>query len=607
MIPEETIEKVLASTDILGLVSSYFPMKRVGTDYMALCPFHAEKSPSFSVSPSRQLYYCFGCGAGGNATRFLMDYENIDFPTAVRRLAEKAGIPIVEEAQDEESSARKKIRQKLLNLHRDAAEWFHALLLKKDVAEGAREYLKARGLGIDTARLWKLGYAPAHSQMFLQWAREKGHDSRLLTLAGLASQGEDGGGLYARFRDRLMFPVCNDYGEVIAFSGRILQADAAAAKYMNSPETPLFEKSKTLFGLHMSKRPILREGRAIICEGQIDLITCQAHGIENVVAPLGTAFTAEHARLLKRQTEEVVLCFDADNAGFKAAERTFRVLMAANVFVRAVLMPAGEDPDSFIGAKGAEEFRALISQAPDFLEFQIAHRSQTLSVASSKDQRQLAMEVAENVALVSDKLMQDTMINAASARLRLAPEQFRRAVVEASRRQKKEQARPQEKPEPEAPAFAFQDPLASQLCQAVLIHAEAKAWWRSILSYCRFIRNHPDASVLSRLAEASFDPGQPSSTGAFLSSLPQGEQRALTALIARPPQGDHLKAAQDFVLRMEQDSLRNLLQSLESRLRDPALPVSELETLLQEILAMKETLDRLRSPQNIGEVSHKTP
>lgn len=520
MISEETVERVLNSTDIVDLVQSYFPMRKVGTDYTALCPFHNEKTPSFTVSPAKQMFYCFGCGSGGGAARFLMEREGVDFPTAIRRLGERAGIPIIEDQVSPEESSKRKQRSQLLAVHQAAAGWFHRNLLKQPIAQAARECLKRRGLGIDAARDWQLGFAPSEQRIIFDWAKSEGYDRRLLIEAGLAAEREGlmgQGRVVSRFRNRLMFPICNDFGEVIAFSGRTLDPEANVAKYLNSPETTLFHKSKTLFGLHRSKRPILKAGQAVICEGQIDLITAFTHGIETMVAPLGTAFTDEHARLLKRLTGEVVVCFDADAAGFKAAQRTFKALAEADLFVKAVEMPEGEDPDSYIRGQGAEAFRALLTEAPDFLDYHITHRSRSADLHSAKTQHELAEELAGHIALVRDKLMQDTMINAVSGRLGLSHEEFRRRVFGAARRRHHRQAererearwaqgRDGDSREPAMPDYSFQDSCSRLLCQMVLIDSDAKAWVEEALHNYRNAQYIPDGELLAKLAGAPFDP-----------------------------------------------------------------------------------------------------
>jgi DNA primase len=383
-IAQETVEQVAAASDIVAVVSTYFPLKRAGTEFRAICPFHQEKTPSFYVNPSKQSYYCHGCGAGGAVFQFLMQYENIDFPESVRRLASRAGITIVEAELTAEEETKQSLRKRLLRLHFEVTAWFHSNLLRTKAAAHARAYLKDRGINIETAKRWQIGYAPNTWDSLVQWAITAGFVKGELIESGLVKLREEGNPRsrpYDRFRDRLMFPIHNDFGEVVAFSGRILDPKAKGGKYVNSPETPLFSKGNLLFGLHQSKRFLANARQAIVLEGQLDLITTFEAGIQNVVAPQGTSLTARHAALLRRFADEVVLFFDADAAGQKAAERALEVLFGAGLQVRIGQMPAGEDPDSLIRKSGSDAFRERVESAEDFFDFQI---NRNLSAAESK-------------------------------------------------------------------------------------------------------------------------------------------------------------------------------------------------------------------------------
>src|SRR5438034_5697366 len=401
-IPSETIEQIAAANDIVEVIGSYFPLKRAGANFRALCPFHQEKTPSFMVSPSRQTFHCFGCGAGGSVFRFVVDYEHVDFPTAVRKLAARAGITVVEKsgrrgAGDEER--QRELRQRLLKLHGEAAQWFHENLIKREVGKAARGYLRSRGITVEIAKRWQLGYAPDEWDAFGCWARSRDYDVRDLIASGLVKVKDDSDSIgsqrsvsaqrtahatasYDRFRGRIMFPICNDIGEVIAFSGRLLQNEDGAAKYLNSPETALFRKGSVLFGLDKSKRALIEADCAVVCEGQLDLISLFESGITNVVAPQGTAFTEKQAHILKRFVNEVVLCFDADGAGRRAgdrslttfvehfgvrpnplvsrgrgpAQRSLDSFLQNDLIVRIAEMPPGEDPDSLVRREGKEAF-----------------------------------------------------------------------------------------------------------------------------------------------------------------------------------------------------------------------------------------------------------
>ncbi|NNE93756.1 MAG: DNA primase, partial [Verrucomicrobiales bacterium] len=437
-IPRETIEQILDSTDIVELIGSYLQLTRAGSNHKALCPFHIEKSPSFNVNPHTQRYKCFGCQVSGDAIEFVKEYENLPFNDAVRKLADQAGIQIVEDVFDAKEEARRKSRAKIQRLQIEAAKFFNMLLFKKDFAQPARDYLKARGLGMDVSRSWQFGYAPENQSIFFQWAEAEGFPVPLLVEGGLAAWRDEynpNRGAYARFRHRLMFPVNNDFGDTIAFSGRVLDKDQKGGKYVNSPETPLFDKSKTFYGFDKTKRPILREKKAIVMEGQLDLIAAYESGIENVTAAMGTAFTAQHAQLLKRHTDEAILCFDSDTAGVAAATKAFRVLAPTGMLVRIALVPPGEDPDSLIRKHGPASLEDILNEAPEFFDFQIDRRGSLLTTGPLRDRLNFAKELAFDIALVDDKMVQDSLINRISVRLKVGEEDIRRQVSNAKRDQ----------------------------------------------------------------------------------------------------------------------------------------------------------------------------
>ena len=338
LIPPATLEQIRAANDIVEVIGAAVPLKRAGTNFVALCPFHKEKSPSFNVSPSKQVFKCFGCGKGGDVFSFIKEYENVTFVDAVRRLAERARIPLQFESGPGAEQARS-LKETLLQIHDQIAQRWQTALANDANGQIARDYLQKRGVSDDAAKLFRLGYAPDAWDDTVNWAKSKGYDPDTVEKAGLIIR-RDEGGFYDRFRGRLMFPICDEQGRVIAFSGRVLSGDEKTAKYVNSPETLIFTKGKVMFGLDKSKRAILDAGFAIICEGQLDLIACFMAGVKNIVAPQGTAFTAAHAQVIRRYVDEVVLCFDSDNAGQNAAVRALDDLLASGLAIRVAVVPA---------------------------------------------------------------------------------------------------------------------------------------------------------------------------------------------------------------------------------------------------------------------------
>src|SRR5262245_12207881 len=392
------------------------------------------------VNPSRQTFHCFGCGAGGSAFRFVMEYEHVDFPAAVRKLAARAGITIVEKRGVADENRQYETRRKLLKLHAEAAEWFHENLIKREIGEPARKYLKQRGITGEIAKCWQLGYAPDEWDAFGSWARARGYDTRELVASGLIKTKDDDQtsnlnprASYDRFRGRIMFPICNDVGEVTAFSGRLLKNEEGAAKYLNSPETQLFRKGNVLFGLHKSKRALIEANSAIVCEGQLDLISLFEAGITNVVAPQGTAFTENQARILKRYVNEVVLCFDSDAAGAKAAERSLDALLGNDFLVRVVELPSGEDPDSLVRRDGKKQFEERVANARDFFDYWIDRAVARVDLTSMGAKVQAARNLAATVSRVHDSVLRGEVINKASARIGVPPADFESLLPKRAR------------------------------------------------------------------------------------------------------------------------------------------------------------------------------
>lgn len=612
MIPQETLEQVAAATDIVELIGSYVPLKRAGANFMALCPFHREKSPSFNVSPSRQSFKCFGCGQGGGVFKFITLYENIEFPAAVRRLAERAGIAIVEEAFGGQGETRGagELRRRLLALHAEAADWFHRNLMKSPTAQVARDYLKSRGLTPEVAARWKIGYAPDAWDACLGWACSREYREEEVVQGGLAKwrDGDDEStsprsGAYDRFRHRLMFPICNESGQVIAFSGRILVADAKAAKYVNSPETPLFTKSKVLFGLNMSKRALLDARFAIVCEGQIDLITAFEAGVKNVIAPQGTAFTEPQARLLKTKVEEVVLCFDADAAGQQAAERSLAILLEANFSVRVATMPPGEDPDSLIRSQGAEAFTARIAAAQDFFDFQIERLRAVFDLNTPRGKTQFSRRMAESVALITDNVLREAVVGKVSARLGMAAGEFRALL---KKRPGADARRPEvdllasgagEDGEADDPAAGFEKPPVGVtfLLKLALEHDEARKWLHA-QAWEELLPRVAGGALLARVLAAELHVADPASTGAFLATLPPAEEAFLTGLLMGKPFPQPMVVARDSWRGLERTLLGERLATLESHLRLPGLSTEEITRLQKEILDLQLRLKDIARP-----------
>lgn len=601
-IPEETIQQVLAATDIVDLVGRYVKLRRTGSVFKGLCPFHNEKTPSFQVSPSRGTYHCFGCGVGGSAIRFVMEHDGMQFVEAVKRLGDAAGIRIEEEVWDANAEQAAKERALLLRVHQDIATWFHLLLMKHKAAEDARQYLKSRGMSAEVAKKWKMGYAPPWGDMLREWAAEKGYSENLLIDAGFlkVSDPESGRtGTYPFFRDRLMLPIRNDNGEVIAFTARILRPTPNTGKYVNSPETLLFTKSKVLFGFDKSKRAISKKGQAVIVEGQIDMITVFDSGVENVVASQGTAFTEAHAKMLKRQADEVVLCFDSDNAGYEAAQKAFKILAPTGLIVKVAALPEGEDPDSLIRNKGREAFEELIAGAREFIDFQVEHATTRRNFTETRERVRFADEMAENIRLLESTVARETSIQRVAVRLGLPEETFRKQVMRGFNAPKKTatNAKPGEGSGREL--LISQDKTAALLCRLALSSPDVLHWLRGLDS-AGVVDDLPGTEMLARVWRATFDPDQDAARRAFFAGLDPAEESAFAELLAQPAPPGGIEDAQHALAALETTRLHNLIQRAQTQLKQPGLSHEAEGRLHGQIIAWrKEYLDRRkRSPDN---------
>ncbi len=590
IIPNEIIEQVAAANDIVEVIGSYFPLKRMGSMFKALCPFHQERSPSFSVNPQRQIFKCFGCGAGGSVFRFVMDYEHIEFPAAVRKLAEKAGIQIPESQMSQGDYERLDLRRRLLGLHAEAADFFHTQLMRGKSADSAREYLKKRGLSADVAKSWKIGFAPDSWDGLLQHAEAAGYSRDELTQSGLFSGGEDNGRIFDRFRGRVMFPICNDTGEVIAFSGRVLFAEQSPAKYVNSPETPLFTKGAVLFGLHKAKRALIEKKQAIVCEGQIDLITAFENGVQNVIAPQGTAFTDRQARILKRYVDEVVLCFDSDAAGEKAAERSLPQLLNESLLIRIAEMPPGEDPDSLIQKQGGEAFAAQIAKSRDFFDFQIERQARMPDFNTPRGKVTAARKLAEFISLIPDAVAREAVINNAATRLEIGTPELRamlgkKPVFSHHDEDAALDARPSEP--------IILDEARQWLLLLALHHPVSRMWlqaqgWERVLDDAT-----PGSALLAKVLAADFRADDMASVNSFTATLTAGEEAALAPILSRPLPEEAKVIAEDCWHELERRDITKRRQAIEARIRTPGLSVDEQTRLHLQIIEIHQEAARL--------------
>jgi len=368
-IPPEIIEEVKNTANIVEVIGEYVPLKRVGKNYVALCPFHDEDKPSFTVSEDKQIFHCFGCGIGGNVFTFLMRYKQCSFYEAVKEVAQHYGINISQIEISPEEETQLQHRKYLLALNQWAANFYHRFLLEHPLAERARDYFTKRGIKKETISDYLLGYAPPQWDTLTRLLQQKKIEFNLALESGLLVEKE--GRIYDRFRDRIIFPIFDAKGQVIAFGGRVL--DESLPKYINSPETPIYKKGLNLYGYHVAKQWCHQEGKVLVVEGYFDLLSLHACGIKNVVATLGTALTPAQARLLKQLAPKVILLYDADAAGQKAAIRSLPLLLKEGLTVEILVLPVGDDPDSFIQREGMEVFLKFLNKAENLLDWYLKH------------------------------------------------------------------------------------------------------------------------------------------------------------------------------------------------------------------------------------------
>ncbi|MEK0313024.1 DNA primase [Cohnella sp. 56] len=372
MIPQETIDEVLRRYDIAETVGRYVQLSRNGKYLKGLCPFHSERTPSFTVTPEKQIFHCYGCGKGGNVVKFIMEIENETFPEAIRSMCEEAGIPINWQASEGEQTPRQKERSVMTEAHAFAAKLYHAVLRNTAAGTEAMNYLRGRGMTDRLIEEFGVGYAPARWDTLTQALDKRGFDLSEMDRGGLLSRRHEGEGFVDRFRDRVMFPIHDDSGKIIAFAGRLMSD--GQPKYLNSPESPLFSKSRTLYRFHAAKGTIRKSRQVVLFEGYMDVIKAWSAGVHNGVATMGTALTAEHASLLKRYADEAVVCYDGDDAGMAAASKSIPLLEQAGFRVRVGVLPGKMDPDEYIASYGSEAFlREIVEGAVSALKFQLIY------------------------------------------------------------------------------------------------------------------------------------------------------------------------------------------------------------------------------------------
>ena len=590
LISPATLEQIRAANDIVDVISAVVPLKRAGVSFTALCPFHRERTPSFHVNPRKQTFHCYGCHKGGDVFTFVREYETLDFMEAVKRLAERARIPL-EFEKDPQFQQKQFVKEKLFEINEQITQRWHGCLVSDAAGQKAREYLEQRGVSAEAIKLFRLGFAPDSWDDTTNWAKAKSFDLNLVEQAGLALRKEGASDYYGRFRGRLMFPICDDQGRVIGFSGRVLPGSTDERKYVNSPETPLFIKSKVIFGLDKSKRAILDKQFAIVCEGQLDLISCFMAGVQNIVAPQGTAFTSEHARIIKRYANEVVLCFDSDEAGQKAAVRVLDDLLGSGLAIRVATIPAPHDPDTFIKEFGAAGFEELLKKAEGFFDYYLNRLCTKNDIRSDKGQQTVLTSMAEAVQKTGDPTLVDRYAQKTAGRLGInalsALQRFKSALGKPA-------PRAESNHDESAPAEPAQRPNAQEfwLLKIILLHDEMIEAFRK---FCRveWIR-HPDVrDILDRRLELDSS-GNPVQPAAILHQLASDHAQSLVTEALAESRSIPNPEAQlaDIATKLRNASIDEELKLISQSIVQPGISEEHLKELLREQMELKNARRR---------------
>lgn len=420
--PEDLVEEIRVKNDVVDVLSSYIKLKRKGSSYFGLCPFHNEKSPSFSVSPGKQMYYCFGCGAGGNVFTFIMEYENYTFQEAIKYLADRVGVELPEVEFSKEAKEQADLKSKILEINKLAAQYFY-MQLKNDSGKIAYDYLKNRDLTDETMKRFGLGYSSKYSNNLYQYFKNKGYSDEILKQTGLFNIDEKKG-VYDKFWNRVIFPIMDVNNKVIGFGGRVM--GDGGPKYLNSPETKVFDKSRNLYGLNFARTS--RKSYLLLCEGYMDVIALHQAGFTNAVASLGTALTQGHANLIKRYTDQVYITYDSDGAGRNAAVRAIPILKDVGITVKIINMQPYKDPDEFIKNMGKEAFEERIEHAINSFMFELEIMEQEYDMKDPESKTKFFGEVAKKILEFPEDLTRDNYIQAVAETYHVGYDNFRQLV-----------------------------------------------------------------------------------------------------------------------------------------------------------------------------------
>ncbi|QPA30107.1 DNA primase [Thermaerobacillus caldiproteolyticus] len=524
-IPEETIEAIRRSVDIVDVISDYVQLKKQGRNYFGLCPFHGEKTPSFSVSPEKQIFHCFGCGAGGNVFSFLMDIEGISFIDAAKRLASRANIDLSHLALDDqrESYTGANEAKKMIEAHELLKKFYHHLLLNTKEGQAAFDYLQARGWTREIIEQFEIGYSPNSWDFAVKFLTGRGFSLELMEKAGLVIRKENGS-YFDRFRNRIMFPIHNHHGETVAFSGRML--GEGQPKYLNSPETLIFHKGKILYNFHQARLHIRKRQEAVLFEGFADVVSAIKAGVAYAVATMGTALTEDQARILRRNVESVIICYDGDTAGIEATFRAAELLSGTGCHVKIATIPDGLDPDEYIRKYGSERFqRDVIEASNSFMAFKMAYLRRGKNLQNESDQIRYIEEVLQEISQLTNPIEKDYYLRQLANEFSLSLSALQQQLERYKKTKDKHNDDARER-------VATRQPLPKKLLPAFQ-NAE-----RILLAH--MLRNRDVALTVQQAIQGEFNIEEHRAIAAYVYAFyEEGNEPDVSLLIARVP--DHLK------------------------------------------------------------------
>lgn len=562
---QSSIDEVLNRSDIVDIASGYVTLKRNGSDFVGLCPFHREKTPSFHISSDKQLFYCFGCGTGGNIIDFIMKIENLDFVDTIKFLAERAGITLEEEVYSPEIQKRHDRRETILKMNKLAAKRYVANLSGDD-AKHAQEYALSRGLRRDVISAYGIGYARQSWSDLVDYLKENGYRNEDIIDAGLAVKNEKGH-IYDKFRNRLMFPIIDVRGNVIAFSGRAL--DDSPAKYMNSPETPVFHKGSNIFSLNIAKQYSAKDG-LILVEGNMDAVSLYSFGFMNAVAGLGTALTDQQAQLIKRYAPLVYLCYDNDDAGQKACEKAIDTLSAAGIKLKVLSYRGAKDPDEYLRKKGAESFKKAISSALSVTEYKILNIRKKYNLVESSEKVEFINEAAEILANTENAVEREIYIKRIAAETDISTDsiiaQVNRIRYDKNRKNYKKAQRQVQSTKPDTYPTRNGPPITEtykserMLLNVMFFNIAAYKLAKTQITQEEF-SDETHKQLFSKIIEFK-DSNESIDAGAFLSSIPENLKPNAAEILYKEYTGDAQDCAKDTIDKIKKYNFNQKINRL---------------------------------------------